>query len=375
MLSSLPNLLGITAATTVVLTLVLVVTKLAHREILRWQGTRSAHYLAAIGEMLSRRMVPQSVPRSWATDPIFWDALAEYRLLVTGTDRNHIDRLATQIGVHRALVERSRRRFPSGRRLRAVARLADLATPLQRHHLRGLLDDPSPQIRTQVVRGLARLRDIESIPPILDLARRAEPWEAARTADAVVPMGFQATRAVCDWVEQEIKRPDGSEETVTLAARILRSIGDPEAEPTLLALLKSPNPEWRVAAASGLERTGGPNALEPLLEAIDDHSWKVRARAAIALGAIGGPGVARALAGLLYDPVWWVRQNAASALSDLPGGIDHLIAALDGPDPYAADTALNQLTTSGVLAEATERVRSGVASDRERLLAALAAAS
>jgi HEAT repeat protein len=374
-LSSLPSVLGFTAAATVALTVILVVTKLVHREIQRWQGVRSAHYLAAIGEMLSRRMVPQNIPRSWATDPIFWDALAEYRLLVTGADREHVDRLATQAGVHRALVDRSRRRFPSGRRLRAVARLADLATPLQRQHLRSLLDDGSPQIRTHAVRGLARLKDIDSIPRILDLARRVEPWEAARIADSLIPMGMPASQAVCAWVEEEMRRPDCSEETVALAVRILGSIGDPEAEPTLLELLKSPNPEWRVTAASALERTGGPNAIEPLLEAIDDHAWQVRARAAISLGAIGGPGVARALAGLLYDPVWWVRQNAASALADLPGGTDHLIAALDGPDPYAADSALNQLTISGVLAQAAERVRSGVASERDRRLAAVAAST
>ena len=144
---------------------------------------------------------------------------------------------------------------------------------------------------------------------------RVEPWEAARIADSLIPMGMPASQAVCAWVEEEMRRPDCSEETVALAVRILGSIGDPEAEPTLLELLKSPNPEWRVTAASALERTGGPNAIEPLLEAIDDHAWQVRARAAISLGAIGGPGVARALAGLLYDPVWWVRQNAASALA------------------------------------------------------------
>src|SRR5690606_2377408 len=165
------------------------------------------------------------------------------------------------------------------------------------------------------------------------------------------------------------------EETVALAGRILGSIGDPEAEPTLLRMLRSPNPEWRVTATSALERTGGPNAIEPLLEAIDDHSWQVRARAAVALGAIGGPGVTRAVAGLLYDPVWWVRQNAASALSELPGGTGPLVAPLEGPDPYAADAAPDPLTVSGVLAEAAERVRAGVASEKDRRLAAAAAST
>jgi HEAT repeat protein len=93
---------------------------------------------------------------------------------------------------------------------------------------------------------------------------------------------------------------------------------------------------------------------------------------AVALGATAEPRVARPLASLLYDESWWVRQNAATALGLLPGGTDYLLAAIHGPDRYAADAALNQLTTSGVLGSAVERIRSGTGSDRDRRLATLA---
>jgi HEAT repeat protein len=46
---------------------------------------------------------------------------------------------------------------------------------------------------------------------------------------------------------------------------------------------------------------------------------------------------------LLSDTEWWVRQNAAETLGEIPGGVAHLLEALDSPDKFAADSALNQL--------------------------------
>ncbi len=160
---------------------------------------------------------------------------------------------------------------------------------------------------------------------------------------------------------------------VALAARVLGLIGDHAAEPVLIELLGSNQPEWRVAAASGLERAGTEAALSHLVRALEDRSARVRARVAVALGASSDTGAGRPLSTLLYDPSWWVRQNAATALGRLPGGNDYLLAALDGPDPYAADAALNQLTISITLARAIERVGAGIATEPDRRLAARAA--
>src|SRR5690606_15029679 len=102
--------------------------------------------------------------------------------------------------------------------------------------------------------------------------------------------------------------------------------------------------------------------------------WRVRARAVIALGNVGDAGAARSIAGLLYDNNWWVRQNAATALANVPGGTEFLLAAAEGHDPYAADAALHQLATSGVLAAAAKRLVTGAATTRDRRLASMAAA-
>jgi len=365
----LETLLGITAAVTVGLTTALVLFKIVHREYLRWRGVRSAHYVAAIGEMVSRRMVPERTPPGWAGDPAFHDALAEYRLLLTGSERQLIDDLAARSGVLAFLVHRSRRRFPIGSRLRAVVSLADLATSRQRHHLRLLMQDRHAHVRVNAVRGLARMGDFESAGAILDQAVDAEPWEAARLSDSLVAMGVEVVAPTCQWIESRVAEPEPPTRVIALACRALGVIGDPTAEATLIRLLSSSEPTWRVAAASALETVGGTASVEPLLDALDDRESRVRARATVALGASAEPRAARPVAGLLYDPVWWVRQNAARALGDIPGGTDHLLAAVAGPDPYAADAALHQLTLSGVLREAMERVRSGRGSDRDHLLA------
>ncbi len=359
------------AGATLGLAVILTVVKLVHREVLRWRGVRAAHYVAAIGELVSRGLVLSDPPSSWREDPYFHHALAEYRLLLTGPDRKVVDDLAEALGIHEVLVHRARRRLRLTSRLGAISSLVDLAGVRHIPVLRSFLDDPNSHVRVHAIRGLARLGDTAFVPEILDLAGRVEPWEAARISDALVELGGSAVRPLVEWIDGETAAPEPNVEVVALVGRVLGLIGDPEAEPALLRLLDSDEPDWRLAAASALEHCGGEDTVPALLEALDDRDWRVRARVAVSLGATAEPSVARPVSGLLNDPVWWVRQNAAGALGRIPEGIDHLMVALDGPDAYAADAALNQLTESGVLSEALDRVLSGGASDRDRRLASL----
>lgn len=365
------TVLAWTGGVTLTLAFVLAAIKFVHREILRWRGVRTAHYVAAIGELVSRGVVLASPPLSWSEDPYFHHALAEYRLLLTGSDRKIVDDLAEALGIHDVLVARTRRKLRLTTRLRAISSLVDLADERHVAVLRSLLQDSNSHVRVHAIRGLARLGDMAFVPEILDLARRVKPWEAARIADALVDLGGSAVTPLVEWIEEELssRRPDI--DVVALAARVLGLIGDPEAEPALLRLLESDEADWRLVAASALEHTGGFDAVPALLEALEDRDWRVRARVAVALGATAEPSVARPVSGLLNDPVWWVRQNAAAALGSIPGGIDHLMVALQGPDAYAADAALNQLTVSGVLRDALDRLADGGATDRDRQLASL----
>lgn len=352
----------ISAAASIVAAAALVATKLSHRLLLRWQGVRKARYVGALGEMISRRVVPAEMTPGWADDPLFHDAVAEYRLTLNGEEHEYIDRLVERLGILGVLRGRIGRWWlPHSRRLRAVATFVDLATPGSIPVLRSLLANPNQYVALHAAKGLSRLDDLDSVPQILDQVKQASEWHSARMADALMGFGLPAGPAIRAWIRQEQAGPGPSVDTVALAARILGRIGDTDAEPLLLQLLESTEPEWRVAAASALGRCGGRDAVIALETALDDDYWPVRARAAAGLGRLADPTSSRKLAALLTDPVWWVRQNTAKAIGSLPGGRMELIRALGGEDTYAADAALHQLTVLGAIKEAADRYESGTA--------------
>lgn len=366
------QLLAWTSSVAALLAVTLVIVKIIHRQVLRWKGVRSAQYIAAIGDMVTRQTAPPSPPPGWAHDPVFAESLAGYRLLLSGPERAVVDSIATAVGLQEALAARARRRFPAGRRLQAISHLVDLADETQLPFLRSLLADRNPHARIQGVRGLAQLDDVESIPAILDLLTRADQWEAARISDSLHAMGAAAVDPISGWIDGTRDQPHGPVTSVALAVRVLGLIGDPTAEPVLIDLLRSNQPEWRVAAASALKHCGTSAAVPALLSTLEDRSAMVRARVAVALGATADPAVARPVAALLNDEVWWVRQNAAEALVSLPGGEAYLLSVATGHDRYAADAAVNQLTLSGALARAAERTSRGTATEIDLRLVELA---
>ena len=345
------SILAVTAAITAGLAITLGVVKVLHREVQRYRGMRTAYYTAALGEMLSRRILPSRPRQGWAEDPLFHDAIADYRLMVTGEDRAFVDQFIENLGIGEVLVRRAHQRFPKVRRLRAITSLVSLASDEHIGALQSMVDDSDPHVRINAVRGLARIGDVGAVPHILDIATRVKPWEAARTADALVEMGSDAVEPVLKWIAFEQSKSAPSVEVMAMATRLLGLIGDTTAEPMLISLLGSAEPDCRVAAASALEHAGTDDAVEPLRIAIHDDDWRVRARAVVALGALADDTVLNDVAQLLTDRQWWVRQNAATALGRLPGGTTRLFETLDSPDPFAADAALHQLSTSGELAK------------------------
>jgi hypothetical protein len=331
------------AASTVIAALSLLSIKVAHRIILDSRTVRTAHYIAAIAEMIGRRYIPNKTPKGWRTDPAFHDILIDYRRLVQGDDGRFIDRMIDEFGIVDALIPRMRRIFPQASRLQAVSTLVELADRSAAPFLRSLLDDRNDYVRTHAAHGLARIHDLTAVPLILDLSTRVRPWEAARLTDSLIAFGTEAVPLITEWVLEEMASARPSQEAVTQSARVLGLIGDNAAEPLLIQLISSAHLEWRVAAASALGRVGTDAARTALLTALTDNAWEVRARAVRALASLADETVGSAVVALLSDTEWWVRQNAAETLAEVPGGVAHLLAALNSPDKFAADSALNQL--------------------------------
>lgn len=363
------TVLGFAAGTTAILAVVLAVTKLLHREVLRWRGLRSARYVAAIGELLATGVVPRAPVAGWASDPLFHDALADFRLVLTGDDRDGVDRLAGHLGIGDVLERRIRRRFVPGGRLRALTSLADLAGPEHTDLFRGLVDDRSVFVRVNAIRGLARLEDVESVRAILDRLSASGPWEAARIVDALVEMGLAAVAPTTRWLD-DVAGGSRSEAGVAATIRILGLIGSMDGEPAVLRLATTGSTDRRLAAVSALGRIGTSRSYAFLREALAADEWSIRARAAVSAGALSLPDSSEELARLLRDPVWWVRQNAAEALCSVRGGPEALVDALDGDDDYAADAAMHALATSGLLSDAIARSSAGEADEVQARLAA-----
>lgn len=343
------TVLAVTAALTAALATGLAVIKFVHRGLQRYRGVRIAYYVAAIGEMVSRSILPSRPRPGWAHDPYFHQALADYHRAVAGPDRVVLDELAQRLGITELLAQRAIGARWRPNRLRALSALVDLATPAHREVFRQLLSDPNSHIRVNAVRGLSRIRDIGAVPQVLDMATGMRQWEAARAIDALSEMGAAAATPTIDWIQAQRAGDDPALEVVALAARLLGLLGVPDAEPVLIDLLGSGVSEWRITAASALEHAGSEVAIEPLRLALHDDDWRVRARAVVALGALAEPAVLPEVAQLLTDRQWWVRQNAASALTKLPGGRAHLEAAVRGNDAYASDAALTALSVRGLV--------------------------
>lgn len=337
------------AAATLLAALALVFVKVAHRIVLQGRGVRSASYIAALGEMISRQLLPRRIPRRWARDRLFHEALIDYRHLVAGEGAAFIETLIEAVGMLPVLERRTMWRWLRPVRFRAIGSYVELAGIREIPHLRTLLADQNGFVRSHAAHGLGRLGDLPSIPVILDLCRRVPPWEAARLADALALYGPEAVQPICEWILANWQENGGGEQAVIQATRVLGLIGDPGAEWTLIELLESRPQEWRIAAASALGRIASDNSRAALMRALGDEAWEVRARAVRAIANLADESLAPQIAVLLRDTQWWVRQNAAETLGELPGGIAELTKALDSDDRFAADAARNQLAERRLL--------------------------
>ena len=212
------------------------------------------------------------------------------------------------VGMARHQEMRLRRRRPIGHRLRAAVALAEMGEESTAPLLIEYLEDPEPEIRIQCARGLGRMKHTAAIDAILERFSIEEPWVRARFADTLVGFGARATWPLIAYIRVNL----GHDENVGVieAIRVLGTIGDPEAGPTLASILrKTTDPEVALAAIEAMGMVGGPLSIRPLKYTLRSPDWRLRAKSATSLGQIGDPSVNLALARGLEDANWWVRRN------------------------------------------------------------------
>jgi HEAT repeat protein len=143
-------------------------------------------------------------------------------------------------------------------------------------------------------------------------------------------------------------RSDDEARRFALSVRSLGLIGDPSAEPALLAALESSYVDVRVRAVAALAGAGTPRCVPALIRALGDPAWEVQSQAAKALGRHLAVEAVEPLRDALRDGSWWVRFNSAAALAEIPGGLEGLIEASMDDDPFARDMARARLGALGL---------------------------
>lgn len=336
----------------------LLVLKTVHRLLTERHDHRYTAYLSVLSRHMVHENCTDPITTEMSEDPAFLDALIDVRNAVVGPEFDTLRGIVDRYGVVRRQEARLSSPFPLGRRLRAAVALAEMGDEASAEVLMEHLTDHEPEIRIQAARGLGRMRWTPAIDAIVARLGTETSWVATRFADTLIAFGRKATWPLLAYIRVN-HRFDSS--GPALAIRTLAGIGDDEAVKPLIEILdEATDPEISIAAVETLGVLRSPLAIDHIREAAVSPDWRIRAKAATALGDIADPAVCPLLARGLTDLSWWVRRNAAAALARVPGGIDHLYEALNGPDPYGADAAAEALADTGELVAARKRFEDGV---------------
>jgi HEAT repeat protein len=176
--------------------------------------------------------------------------------------------------------------------------------------LRGLADDPAPEVRAAALSSLGQLGDTEAFEVVL---ARFDDGDATVRQIALIAIG---------------------------------ELRDARALPALMDALRDPRPEVRYQAVASLAMVDPDGAADVLGRCVVDEDAEVRSQLAEVLGSLERGDSATALGILLEDPEREVRQGAAIALARIGDGrgVGALIEALDDRERcFEAAWALGEL--------------------------------
>jgi HEAT repeat protein len=191
------------------------------------------------------------------------------------------------------------------------------------------LRDPSPLVRTRAAEALGRIDpdNRRAAKALVQALRDTSP--AVRTAAGASLVRLGAV-AVPDLLEQ-LRQATGAARASAVLARI-----GPAAVPGLKALLADGDPDLRARSAACLRQAGprAKAAASSVREALADGNTAVRREAALALAAVDPGSAGAVLVACLKDPESEVRLAAGEALAQLGRPVVPLLASsLDDRDP------------------------------------------
>lgn len=164
--------------------------------------------------------------------------------------------------------------------------------------------------------------------------------------EAMTGQDLQADGA--DWAKADVfvkvlRAPEP--EMRMAAATVLGRIGSTRATAALLKQLGDPEPRVRARVARALGRIGDPQAVEPMMKRVRDDDVTVRREVAEAFGAIESGESLKALLVMMNDESDMVRRIAATSLGNFPSTkpVDPLVSALADPNDVVRQAAVFSL--------------------------------
>ncbi len=245
-------------------------------------------------------------------------------------------------------------------------------------------DNPSIRYRAaEIIGGLFESDDIKSARLSMnseqtgELTIGAERGEFGETESAVDVL----VSVVCEDDDDRVRAAaidaidthgqEALEQVVTaLSDKELEGASDWVTARAFADVIEDPQPELRMAAATGLGRVGDSSVTEPLIDRLGDSDPRVRTRSAVACGRIRDPRAVEPLEKRVQiDPNVDVRKAAVEALGEIKtqGSLAVLLEAADDPNESIRHVIADALgmfgsvspveTLGGYLSDTSEPVR------------------
>lgn len=233
-----------------------------------------------------------------------------------------------------------------------------------------LLDDPTPQVRSQAAAALGRLVWRPAAERLVTALADPHEWVRIQVAEA---LGLLGTPALAPMIARQLEAEEDPHVRATLV-KTLGLIGDAKMLPVLALHLEDkdsrvransieaisqlkvsktdrqkllarvaddPNNRVRANLAISLLEIGVAKGREILDEMLASPDEYMRASATYALGHLGRPADLPRLIERLEDASWLVRKNAVRALVKQGArALPRVTAALSSPDPHVRIGAL-----------------------------------
>jgi len=206
------------------------------------------------------------------------------------------------------------------------------------------LTSEQPRLRQMAVRALGEMGTL-AVPPLLDIIHNEKQSDAA-VRGAAEALGLLGDRQAVPRLILLLRAREGR--LADCAARALTAIGQPAVQSLIESLpAQRAELELRKAIVNALVAIGEPS-IEPLIQSLGSHSASVRGAAEEALARIGAPAV-EALAAALPTQDWNLRRRIAQVLGRIGDErvAEPLVLALHDNDPGVRAQAAQVLARVG----------------------------